>query len=298
MSIHIPVMMDEALAALLPVAKGGTVVDGTTGGGGHARALLAGGVARVIGLDWDARAIAAMDAQNIPGWQGVVAPYDRIGDVLNGEKVQGVLMDLGLSSDQLDDPLRGLSYQADGPLDMRMDSSATLTAAEMLNTWREEALAEVFYTYGEEPKSRVLARAIVTARKEAPIETTRQFLELIEKVYPARPGLKRSHPAARIFQALRVVVNNELSVLTRAIPAAAAALAPGGRLAIITFQAMEERVVKAAYRALAVDELDSVGRVVTPSPFKILPKRAPSAEEIARNPRSRSAMLRVLEKIG
>jgi 16S rRNA (cytosine1402-N4)-methyltransferase len=297
---HIPVMLTEVLAVLAPVAAGGVIIDGTTGGGGHAKALLAAGATRVLGLDWDAAAIETMAATGIPGWEGFVAPYDEIPGVLamaGVAQVQGVLLDLGLSSNQLDDPTRGLSYQADGPLDMRLNSAIKLTAADIINSWREADIADVLYQYGEEPKSRVLARAIVSQRKTAPFETTGQLLRVIEQVYPARPGLKRSHPAARIFQALRVTVNDELAVLERAIPRAAAALAPGGRLAIITFQTLEERVVKAAYRALAVDSLDSIGRVVAPSPYKIWQKQLPTAAEITANPRSRSAVLRVIERV-
>jgi 16S rRNA (cytosine1402-N4)-methyltransferase len=212
--------------------------------------------------------------------------------------VDGVLLDLGFSSDQLDDVERGLSYHHDGPLDMRLGSHVKWTAADVLNNKREEELADIFYVYGEEPKSRVLARAVVKTRKAEPYATTFDLLKTIEEIYPSRPHLKRAHPAARIFQALRVAVNDELAVLERALPVAARCLKVGGKLAVISFQPLEERAVKAAFRALCVDELDGVGRVVKAAPFKMGKKIVPTEAEIERNPRARSAILRVLERVG
>lgn len=296
-TVHVPVLFNEVMAAL---AGARFVVDGTLGGGGHARGLLERGAEKLVGLDWDARALArcAGLAEDFGG--RVVlrqVPYDRMAEVLGEDKADGILLDLGFSSDQLDDVERGLSYHHDGPLDMRLDSSARHAAADVLNGWREEELADVFYYYGEEPKARVLARAVVHARKAKPFAVTGDLLRVVEGVYPPKKGLKRAHPAARIFQALRVAVNDELRVLERALPAAAGCLAAGGKLAVITFQPLEERMVKEVFRRLCADELDGVGRVAKEAPFKMGKKVVPGAAEVARNPRARSAILRVLERV-
>ena len=314
---HVPVLFDEVMAALAP-APGMLMVDGTLGGGGHARGLLERG-ADVVGLDWDSRALlrCAPLVEDFGDRVHLVrAAYDTIADVLagpvlhngvtNGKRAvgelppqaDGILLDLGFSSDQLDDPARGLSYHSDGPLDMRLNSSMKKTAADLLNSCREAELADIFYVYGEEPKSRVLAKAVVKQRKISPFATTLDLLAVVEQVYPMRPGLKRAHPAARVFQALRVAVNDELDVLERALPEAAWCLKKGGRLAVISFQPLEERAVKAAFRRLCADELDEVGRVKAPAKFKMGKKVVPSEGEIERNPRARSAILRVLERVG
>ncbi|MCA3244205.1 MAG: 16S rRNA (cytosine(1402)-N(4))-methyltransferase RsmH, partial [Alphaproteobacteria bacterium] len=261
-SAHIPVLLAEAVAALGEV-RGQWVADGTLGGGGHTRALLAAG-AKVLATDWDARAIAAAQA-----WAGAYgerlelhhAAYSALPTLLGPRRPQGILLDLGFSSDQLDDPHRGLSYHHAGPLDMRLDSTQRLTAADLLNRWREEQLADLFYHHAEEPKARPLARAVVTTRKTKPYATTTDLLATIEQLYPPRLGLKRAHPAARIFQALRVAVNDELTVLEQALHGCAQQLAMGGTLAVITFQPNEERLVKQVFRALCADTLDAVGRV-------------------------------------
>lgn len=302
-TVHIPVLFDEVMEALAPLA-GKLVVDGTLGGGGHAEGFLKGGVARLIALDWDVRALGRCEflARKYGKKVGLHhAGYDRIGGVLQGlglNEVDGILLDLGFSSDQLDDAGRGLSYHVDGPLDMRLDSRLQVTASDLLNLKREEELADIFYLYGEEPKARVLARAVVSARKQAPFSSTADLLRVVEKVYPPRFGLKRAHPAARVFQALRIAVNDELHVLETALPQAAAALAPGGRLAIITFQPLEDRMIKAFYKKMAEPELDSVGRQVRAARFKPWKKIVPGAAEVKRNPRARSACLRVLERVG
>jgi 16S rRNA (cytosine1402-N4)-methyltransferase len=299
LSVHIPVLFEEVMD-VFALVKGRVFVDGTLGGGGHARELLARGAEKLVGLDWDAAAIArnadwAQKSEHKVDLHQV--PYDKVAEVLAGEKVDGILMDLGFSSDQLDDAARGLSYHHDGPLDMRLDSCLRRTAADILNGEREEALADIFYHYGEEPKARVLARAVVKVRKVKPFAVTRDLLRVVEEVYPSRPGLKRAHPAARIFQALRVAVNDELEVLGRALEAASGCLKVGGRLAVITFQPLEDRMVKAAFRKLCVDELDGVGRVTAKAPFRALKKVVPTEEEVERNPRARSAILRVLERV-
>lgn len=298
-TVHVPVLFNEVLATFAPL-EGKVIVDGTLGGGGHAAGMLRGGVSRLIGMDWDEAAIGRCAFLRDEFGDRVElhhAPYDRIADVLGSVEVDGVLLDLGFSSDQLDDAGRGLSYHHEGPLDMRLNSTLKKTAADYLNGSREEELADIFYYLGEEPKARVLARAIVGERKKAPLATTKDLLRVVEGVYPPRLGQKRAHPAARIFQALRVMVNDELAVLERALVKSALALKPGGRLAVITFQPLEDRAVKAAFKELCVDELDSVGRVVSRAPFKILKKIAATEGEVERNPRARSAILRVLERL-
>lgn len=308
---HISVLLPEVVAAFtgaLGTLQGKTLADGTFGGGGHTRALLQAG-ATVVATDWDAAAIAAGHANFAPeiaAGRLVLhhAPYDALPDLLQGQggyaKVDGILLDLGFSSDQLDNPARGLSYHAEGPLDMRLNSALKHTAADLLNELREEALADIFYTYGEEPRSRVLARAIVAQRKVKPYTTTTELVETIEVLYPKRHGKNsgqhRAHPAARIFQALRVAVNDELTVLERALKGCAAALAPGGMLAVITFQPTEERLVKALFRAWAIEPLDDIGRVVGVAPYTMGKKIVPNAAELALNPRARSAILRTITR--
>lgn len=298
-TVHVPVLFDEVMAALGPV-KGRCFVDGTLGGGGHARGLLERGAGKLVGLDWDSTAIARCVGL-IEDFDGAVtlrqARYDQIGEVLDGQAVDGVLLDLGFSSDQLDDAARGLSYHADGPLDMRLDLRIKRTAADILNEAREGELADIFYHYGEEPRARVLARKVLAARKVQPFARTGDLVRVVEEVYPPRHGLKRAHPAARVFQALRIAVNDELEVLERALPLAAQSLAVGGRLAVITFQPLEERAVKEIFRGLCADELDSVGRVAVEAKFKMHKKVVPGEDELARNPRARSAILRVLERV-
>lgn len=298
-TVHIPVLFDEVMEVFSPL-EGKFMVDGTLGGGGHSTGFMARGASHLVGMDWDVAAIGRCGDFALKYAHQVElhhAPYDRVAEILGGREVDGILMDLGFSSDQLDDAGRGLSFHVAGPLDMRLDSARKRTAADVLNSAREEELADVFYHYGEEPRARVLARAVVKVRKEKPFATTRDLLRVVEEVYPPRMGLKRAHPAARIFQALRVEVNDELRVLERALPAAAGCLKVGGRLAVITFQPLEDRMVKAAFRALCVDELDGVGRVAAKAPYRMLKKMMPSDQEVERNPRARSAILRVLERV-
>lgn len=298
---HVSVLFDACMEALLPAA-GKVFFDGTLGGGGHTEGLLERG-ARVVGCDWDDAALLRAGAKVLRFGEAFVAVrggFEEVGAILDAQgvaAVDGVLLDLGLSSDQLDDPARGLSYHADGPLDMRLRSDVTGTAADILNGWDEEDLADLFFTHGEEPRSRLLAREIVGRRKLVPWQTTGQLLGLIEELYPAKHQ-KRSHPAARIFQALRVGVNDEMGQLARALPAAAARLKVGGRLAVITFQPAEDRMVKRVYRELAEVPLDSVGRVAGEAAYKVWKKREPTVAEVEENPRARSAKLRVLERVG
>jgi 16S rRNA (cytosine1402-N4)-methyltransferase len=310
---HISVLLTETVAALTP-KPGAWLVDGTLGGGGHTAAILATG-ASVLALDWDAAAVRAAERRfaETPEAARLVARHAGFGEMAEimvkesaerGKPCAGVLLDLGFSSDQLDDAQRGLSYLQDGPLDMRLDSRRKLNAAEVLNTWREEDLADVLFRFGEEPKSRHIARAVVRARKLKPLATTFDFRAVIEQVYPFKArgkggnaAARRAHPAARVFQALRVLVNDEMGQLAAALPAAAEALAVGGRLAVITFQPLEDRMVKQVFRTLVKVPEDHVGRQVGKAAFKVWPKIMPSPAELAANPRARSAKLRVLEKL-
>ncbi len=295
MTLHTPVLLSEIKKTLEPLARK-IICDGTLGGGGHTQALLEGG-ARVIGFDRDATALVRIpEHPHLTKMHANFRELESVLEKLNIPTVGGVLLDLGYSSDQMDNPARGFSYQQDGPLDMRMNQAQPLTAAAILHESSEAELARILWEYGEEPKSRVLARLIARVRKDNPVDTTKKLLALIEQIYPPRAGLARSHPAARTFQALRIAVNGEWDDLLATIPVAAARLNVGGKLAIITFNSVEDRLVKEAFRALAVDTLDNVGRVSTPSPFKIWKKIEPTEAEIATNRRARSAKVRVLER--
>jgi len=231
-------------------------VDCTVGLGGHARALLEAGASRLIGFDRDPAAVAAARS-GLSGFgnrvEVVHADYRRIGAVLDGfgvAKVDGVLADLGVSSMQLDAPGRGFSFRQDAPLDMRMDTTAGPTAAEALRDVDERTLADVIYEFGEERHSRRIARAIVAAREQAPIETTGQLAEIVRRAIP-RKGYTRIDPATRTFQAIRIWVNRELEGLDRFLGAATRRLAGGGRMVVITFHSLEDRIVKHTLRALA-----------------------------------------------
>jgi 16S rRNA (cytosine1402-N4)-methyltransferase len=277
--VHHSVMPLEVLEALRP-APGKVFVDGTLGGAGHARLLLEAG-ASVIGVDQDPFALErarAMQLQNLTVVQGNFRDLET----LVTEPVDGVLLDLGVSSFQLDDDARGFSYHADAPLDMRMSQSGD-SAADVVNTLEQEELARIIYEYGEERHSRRIARAIVEARAKQPIETTAQLSEVIRRGYPG--GHARGvHPARRSFQALRIYVNDELGALEEGLRAAVNVLKPGARLAVISFHSLEDRIVKRFVRDHAQLE------ALTKKPLE------PSGAELARNPRARSAKLRVAQK--
>jgi len=287
---HEPVMVAEVLQELEP-SRGGVFVDCTVGLGGHTRALLEAGASRVIGFDRDPAALEA--AQGALSEFGdrvslVHADYRRFDAVLNarGEvKVDGVLVDLGVSSMQLDAPGRGFSFRTDDPLDMRMDTTAGPTAAEMLRDVDEQTLADVIYEFGEERHSRRIARAIVAARGRAAIETTAQLADVVRRAIP-RTGYTRIDPATRTFQAIRIWVNRELDGLDVFLGDVARRLAPGGRMAVITFHSLEDRIVKHTFRAL---QQEGLIRIRTKRPV------VPGEAEIERNPRSRSAKLRAAE---
>ncbi|MFN3991979.1 MAG: 16S rRNA (cytosine(1402)-N(4))-methyltransferase RsmH [Tabrizicola flagellatus] len=294
---HVPVLIDAILRECAPVA--GVWLDGTLGAGGYARALLAAGAERVIGVDRDPLAL-----RMAADW---AAPYgDRVRlvagtfsdlDQLAGEALDGVVLDLGVSSMQLDQAERGFSFMKDGPLDMRMSQSGD-SAADLVNTAAEAVLADILYHYGEERASRRIAHAIVAARGVEPIVTTARLAEIVAKCLP-RPKPGQSHPATRSFQAIRIAVNAEFEELAEGLMAAERALKPGGLLAVVTFHSLEDRIVKRFFQLASGQEANAnryaPARADTEARFEMVTRKAvaPDDAEIARNPRARSAKLRV-----
>jgi 16S rRNA (cytosine1402-N4)-methyltransferase len=284
-------MVVEVLEHLEP-SRGGVFVDCTVGLGGHARALLQGGASRLIGLDRDPAAVdASRNALSEFGERVEVvhADYRRLNVVLDERhvtNVAGVLVDLGVSSMQLDAPGRGFSFRRDEALDMRMDTTAGPTAAEALRAVDERTLADLIYEFGEERHSRRIARAIVAAREQAPIETTGRLADIVRRAIP-RKGYMRIDPATRTFQAVRIWVNRELEGLDTFLGDAARRLAANGRMAVITFHSLEDRIAKHTLRALQAEGFGL--RIRTKRPV------VPGEAEIERNPRARSAKLRAAE---
>jgi 16S rRNA (cytosine1402-N4)-methyltransferase len=298
---HIPVLLHEVLDSLLPAER---IIDGTLGAGGHTRALLDAGAGAVLAFDADQMAIDIARA-NLTGYEDrVTIVHDSYANMtdharrIGWDAVDGILLDLGLSSMQLDTPERGFAFMHDAPLDMRFDqNSGQITAADLVNTADEAELADIFYKYGEEQQSRKIARAVVADR---PLHTTRELAAAVEKAVPRHDKI---HPATRVFQALRIAVNNELDTVERALPAAIDLLKPGGRLAVISFHSLEDRIVKQAFKLASSDCIcppkvpicvcghHASVTLVTRKPI------VPSDGEIARNARSRSAKLRVVEKL-
>lgn len=293
--MHVAVLVDEVRALIQP-ERGGVFVDCTVGLGGHARMLLEGGAARLIGIDRDAEALSlAREALAPFGARATLvhADYREIDAVLDAEglaTVSGVLVDLGVSSLQLDADGRGFSFRRDEPLDMRMDRSRGETAAEWIDRVDERELADVIYEFGEERKSRRIARAIVAARETAPIETTGRLAEIVRRAMGPAGRSQRIDPATRTFQAVRIRVNAELDGLGSYIGAAVRRLQPGGRFAAIAFHSLEDRVVKHTLRELARGD-DAMVRVLTKHPV------VPGDAETAANPRARSAKLRGAERL-
>jgi len=280
--LHQPVMLSEALD-LLNVQPGGVYVDATFGGGGHTRGIAERG-GQVLALDQDPDAHKRAEKLGGVAIRFVKANFRDLEAVLVSQgspPVNGILADLGVSSFHFDDPTRGFSYQQEGPLDMRMGDSGP-TAAEVVNTLPEEELAKIIWRYGEERQSRRIARAIAEARAQSPIETTTQLAEIIRRAVGFR---KAGHPARRTFQALRIYVNDELGALTELLDAAGRVLSPGGRLVVISFHSLEDRIVKHFLRD------DPRFQVLTKKPL------VASATEQEKNPRSRSAKLRAGERI-
>ena len=290
MSTHEPVLLDEVIGFLRP-ERGGVFVDCTLGLGGHTRAILERGATRVIGIDRDADALARATATLGAAADRVVAihaDYRQLGEVLDAQgatDVDGVLADLGVSSMQLEGEGRGFSFRRDEPLDMRMDRSTGPTAAELVNRASEFDLADAIFRFGEERYSRRIARAIVAGR---PVETTGALAAIVRRAMPSR-GWQRIDPATRTFQALRIWVNGELGGLDRFVEEAVGRLAPEGRLVMITFHSLEDRIVKHTMRALAQGGADV--RLLTKKPV------VPGEAELARNPRARSAKLRAIERL-
>lgn len=305
---HQPVMVEEVLHFLAP-RPGGTYVDATVGAGGHSEALLrmVGGRCTLIGVDRDPKALARA-THNLRPYAGSVhlvrtsfadlAWIVRSHDV---ERVDGILLDLGMSSMQLDDPSRGFAFRSQGPLDMRMDPDQALTAADVVNTYAEQDLVRVLRDYGEERHAARLARAIVRARRSAPIRTTSQLADILVAAYP-RGASRRQHPARRTFQALRIEVNGELTALEAALRSAPDVLSPRGRIVVISYHSLEDRLVK-----LVFDELSGAGATLPGlgaeggrGPLRVLGRGAvlPGVAEVERNPRAASARLRVAGRSG
>jgi 16S rRNA (cytosine1402-N4)-methyltransferase len=301
---HQPVLYQEIIHALQP-RRGRRYVDGTVGAGGHARGILeaCGPDGQLLGLDLDQQALA-LARETLAPYEGRVhlvhASYttlDKQSAALGWEAVDGILLDLGLSSMQLDSPERGFSFQIDAPLDMRFDPTSGLSAAQLVNTATEADLADILFRYGEEPRARKIVRDILQAR---PVTTTKQLAEIVKKAYP---GHSRIHPATRTFQALRIAVNEELDSVERALPIAVASLRVGGRLAVISFHSLEDRIVKDFFREQSKDlvnppyeriyevERKAILKEITRKPI------VPTEEEIQNNPRARSAKLRVIERL-
>ena len=289
MSSHIPVLLSEVIENLQP-EKGGAFLDATIGLGGHSSALLQKNPeVKLFGLDQDPEALA-LAIQAVPAATLVQGNFMDVADIAKTHsfpQFQGILMDIGVSSMQIDTPERGFSFSHDGPLDMRMDPENSVSAATIVNTWLEVKLANLIYTFGEERFSRRIAKEICGRRKKTRFETTKDLADFIVGLYPPQLRNKHPHPATRTFQALRIEVNKELEALEAGIEASYTLLAPGGRLAVITFHSLEDRIVKHMFRAA---ESEGVGTVLTKRPIIAI------EEEQKQNPRSRSAKLRVFER--
>lgn len=307
---HKSVLLQECIDAL-NIRPDGIYLDGTLGGAGHssqiARRLTEGG--RLIGVDRDRTALAAAKERLAPYADRVTlvhsnfAEIDAILDSLGIPAVDGMLFDLGVSSPQLDDASRGFSYMADAPLDMRMDKDDALTAGEVVNTWPQGELRRILYDYGEERYAPQIAAAICRAREKAPVETTLELVDIIRSAMPAQALREKQHPAKRSFQAIRIAVNDELGAVSRMMQAAVGRLNPGGRLAVITFHSLEDRIVKSEMQQAArgctcppefpvcVCGKKPIVKLVTRKPIVSGPA------ELEENPRARSAKLRVAEKL-
>lgn len=288
-SLHKSVLLEEMIN-LLQVKSGGKYIDATVGGGGHTRKILELG-GQALGLDQDPQSveIARKNLESCPGkYKLVVANFSKISSITTEHgfsQVDGILMDLGFASFQIDDPTRGLSFSKEGPLDMRLDPNLGVTAADLVNSLPEKQLEHLFREFGEEPRAYKIARSIVEARRVKPFKTTRDLAELVERVVPG--GKQKIHPATRVFMALRIAVNSELENLKSALPHAVDLLKPGGRLAVISFHSGEDRIVKQAFK-----KWEEEGRVASITKKPVIP----SVEEIEENPRARSAKLRVIQK--
>jgi 16S rRNA (cytosine1402-N4)-methyltransferase len=299
---HAPVMVREVLEYII-TDRSGVYVDATLGGGGHAEAIwkCLNPMARLIGIDRDEDAVSYCRFKNSPSsdriqfLQGEFASMSALAASAGIDRVDGVLFDLGVSSRQIDAPERGFSYQQDGPLDLRMDRRKPLTAQDVILAHSEKELADLFFRFGEEKNSRRIARAVVAAREKAPLMTTLDLAETIRRITPARWQVKT---LSRIFQALRIEVNDELGQLQAGLDSAASILKKGGRIVVITYHSLEDRLVKRFMKGPDVQIPLPLMPDQTESPFRILTKKVvtPSQDEIRANPRARSAKLRAAER--
>ena len=306
---HRPVLLDECIEGL-NIRPDGIYLDGTLGRAGHSREIakrLTSG--RLICVDRDDAALAAAQERLAPWMDKVTlvhSNFDRVDEILDELGISGadgMLFDLGVSSPQLDDGARGFSYMADAPLDMRMDREEGLTAADVVNTWSQEELRRILFQYGEERYAPQIAAAIVRRREDKPIETTLELVDVIKSAMPARALKEKQHPAKRSFQAIRIAVNDELGSVERMMERAVPRLNKGGRLAVITFHSLEDRIVKTGLAGFAKGctcPPDFPVCVCGKTPdVKLVNKKPilPSQQELEENPRSRSAKLRVAEKL-
>ena len=306
---HVSVLLNETIEGL-NIKPDGIYVDGTLGGGGHAYEVLKrlSPKGRLIGIDQDGEALRAAD-QRLKGFGEQVTlardnycEIDRVLESLGIEKVDGILLDIGVSSYQLDNLERGFSYKSDAPLDMRMDTRQSLTAADVVNSYSENELFTIIKDYGEERFARNIAKKIVQSREDKPLETTQELSEIIQSAIPMKAKAKGGHPAKKTFQAIRIEVNRELAVLKESIDKMIERLNPGGRICIITFHSLEDRIVKTKFREnenpctcppdfpVCVCGKKSKGRVITRKPI------VPSEDEIAVNKRAKSSKLRIFER--
>ena len=306
---HISVLLDETIDGL-DIKPDGIYVDGTLGGGGHSYEILKrlSPKGRLIGIDQDGEALKAA-GERLKEFENQITlvrsnycEIDKVLKELNVEKVDGILLDIGVSSYQLDNLERGFSYKSDAPLDMRMDTRQELTAADVVNTYSENELFKIIKDYGEDKFAKNIAKHIVLARKEKPLETTKELSEVIKRAIPMKVQAKGGHPAKKTFQAIRIEVNQELTVLKESIDKMIDLLKPNGRICIITFHSLEDRIVKTKFREnenpctcppnfpVCVCGKKSKGKVITRKPI------IPSEDEIEENKRAKSSKLRIIER--
>lgn len=306
---HVSVLLNETIEGL-NIKPDGIYVDGTLGGGGHAYEVLKrlSPKGRLIGIDQDGEALQAAGERlkefgnQVTLVRDNYCEIDRVLESLEIEKVDGIILDIGVSSYQLDNLERGFSYKSDAPLDMRMDTRQSLTAADVVNTYSEDELIAIIKDYGEERFARNIAKKIVQSREDKPLETTQELSEIIQSAIPMKAKAKGGHPAKKTFQAIRIEVNRELAVLKESIDKMIERLNPGGRICIITFHSLEDRIVKTKFREnenpctcppdfpVCVCGKKSKGRVITRKPI------VPSEDEIAVNKRAKSSKLRIFER--
>ena len=305
---HIPVLLKDCIECL-NIKEGGVYVDGTLGGGGHSSCILErlNNTGKLIGIDRDSEALSHT-SKKLEKYSNVIYVKDNHENIKNIlfslgiDKVDGILLDLGVSSYQLDEPARGFSYMHDAPLDMRMNKEQEFTASDVVNKYSEEQLARIFFEYGEEKYSKAIARKIVAARNIKEIKTTYELVDIIKSAIPTKARNEKQHPAKRVFQAIRIEVNGELVELENALKDAALSLNKGGRLLVITFHSLEDRIVKKTFENLqgkctcppdfpkCICGFKSYGKVITKKPI------VADEQELIDNPRARSAKLRVFER--